>query len=254
MRKSVVPAAIAIIALSALFIAGCINYEQTTNVKANGGGSLIMHYSLSQQLVAMMQMGGQQNGGDDKSKDMPFKLKEDEVRKDLNAPGVKVEKFETKTEGENQHFYVTLSFNKITDLNQTKTFKEMPFEWSERDGKVYYKQTLKNKDEGKSKEGKPEDEMAKNMAKAMFGNAAFTFKVTLPSKALAAPDTNGTIAEDGKTVSWTFPLVELTDSSKVMTTAFKAGGFPLGMIALIGGAALLSIIGLVIVILFARKS
>lgn len=254
MRKSIVPASIAIIALSVLFIAGCINYEQTTDVKANGGGSLIMHYSLSQQLVAMMQMGGQQGGSDDKAKDMPFKLKEEEVKADLKAPGVTVNKFETKTEGDNQHFYVTISFNKITDLNQTKTFKEMPFEWSERDGKIFYKQTLKAKDEGKAKEKKPEDEMAKNMAKAMFGNAAFTFKVKLPSKALPAPDTNGTIGEDGQTVSWTFPLVELTDTSKVMTTAFKAGGFPVGLIALIGGAALLSIIGLVIVILFARKS
>lgn len=248
-------AGIWIAALSALLIAGCINYEQTTTLNANGSGSMLMHYSLSQQLVAMMSMGGQQgNQGEDKTKDMPFKLKEEEVRADMKANGVKVEKFETKTEGENQHFYVTVSFDKITDLNQTKTFKEMPFEWTQKDGKIYFKQTLKGKNEAKKGEKKPEDEMAKNMAKAMFGNAAFTFKVTLPSKALPAPETNGTIADDGRTVSWTFPLVDLGDSSKDMTAVCKAGGFPMGLIALIGGAAILSLIGLIVVIVFMKKS
>lgn len=257
MRTSKLRGAAWILALSVLCIAGCINYEQTTDLTKSGSGTMIMHYSLSQQLVAMMSMGGNQGGGggEDKTKDMPFKLKEEEVRADLKADGVKVEKFETKTEGENQHFYVHLSFDKITNLNQTKTFKEMPFEWTEKDGVVHIKQTLKGKNEGKpAGENKPEDEMAKNMAKAMFGNAAFTFKMTLPSKALAAPATNGTIADDGRTVSWTFPLVDLGDNSKEMTAAFKAGGFPLKLIALIGGAALLSLIGLVVVILFMKKS
>ncbi|HSP07641.1 MAG TPA: hypothetical protein VLR94_10725 [Acidobacteriota bacterium] len=255
MKVLKLPVSAWILALSVLFIAGCINYEQTTDLKSNGSGTMVMHYSLSQQLVAMMSMGGNQGGGDEKTKDMPFKLKEDEVRADLKAAGVKVEKFETKTEGENQHFYVHIAFDKITALNQTKTFKEMPFEWTEKDGTIRVKQTLKGKNEGKpAGEKKPEDEMAKNMAKAMFGNAAFTFKMTLPSKALPAPDTNGTIAGDGRTVSWTFPLVDLGDSSKDMTAAFKAGGFPLKMIALIGGAAILSLIALVVVIMFARKA
>jgi hypothetical protein len=218
---------------------------------------MIMHYSLSQQLVAMMSMGDQGGGGgDDQSKDMPFKLKEEEVKADLQAPGVKVEKFETKTEGENQHFYVHLSFDKITNLNQTKTFKEMQFEWTEADGKIVFKQILKGKKKEGGEAAKPEDEMAKNMAKAMFGNAAFTFKIKLPAKALPAPDTNGTIAEDGQTVNWTWPLAELGEEERVMMASFKAGGLPfsLGTIALIAGAALLSIIGLVVVIVFARKS
>jgi hypothetical protein len=253
MRLQNVPVGIWLTALLVLSIGGCINYDQTAEPKANGSGTLIMHYSLSQQLVAMMQMGGQQSGGEeDKTKDMPFKLKEDEIKADLKADGVKVDKFETKTEGENQHYYVHISFDKITNLNQTKTFKEMPFEWTEADGKIIFKQTLKAKNE--SKEKKPEDEMAKNMAKAMFGNAAFNFKVVLPAKALPPPDTNGTIAEDGKTVSWTYPLVDLGDSTKVMTASFKAGGLPIVMIALIGGAAVLSLIGLIVVVIFMRKS
>ena len=253
MRTFKFPGAAWILALSVLFITGCINYEQTTTVNKGGSGTMIMHYSLSQQLVAMMSMGGNQGGGgDEQTKDMPFKLKEEEVRADLKADGVKVEKFETKTEGENQHFYVHLSFDKITNLNQTKTFKKMPFTWTEKDGVIRFKQTLEGKNEGKAGENKPEDEMAKNMAKAMFGNAAFTFKVTLPAKALVAPDTNGTIADDGRTVSWTYPLVDL-DNTKEMNAAFKAGGFPLGMIALIGGAALLTLIGLIVVIMFMKK-
>ncbi len=114
--------------LALLLIAGCINYDQQLELNANGSGKLVMHYSMAQQLVSMMQMGGQAGGGD-KEQQMPFKIKENEVKADLQSPGVKVEKFETKTEGDQQHFYVHISFDKVTSLNNTKTFKEMPITW-----------------------------------------------------------------------------------------------------------------------------
>ena len=172
--------------------------------------------SMAQQLVSMMQMGGQAAGGDNKEQQMPFKIKEDEVKADLKAPGVKVEKFETKTEGDQQHFYVHISFDKVTSLNNTKTFKEMPISWKEENGTVTFTQVLKaKKKEGAAKAG-GDDAMQKQMAQAMFGNAAFKYSVKLPSKALPSPATNGTIADDGKTVNWTFPLVEMDSGDKTM--------------------------------------
>jgi hypothetical protein len=236
--------------LALLLIAGCINYDQQLELNANGSGKLVMHYSMAQQLVSMMQMGGQAGGGE-KDQQMPFKIKEDEVKADLQSPGVKFEKFESKTEGDQQHFYVHISFDKVTSLNNTKTFKEMPITWKEENGTVTFSQVLKSKKkEGASAGG--DDAMQKQMAQAMFGNAAFKFAVKLPSKALPSPATNGTIAEDGKTVNWTFPLVELDSGDKVMTASFKTG-LGIKTLAIVLGAGFLVLLGLIGIIMMMRK-
>ncbi len=235
---------------SLLFLAGCINYEEDLTLKNDGSGEMLMHYSISEQLSSMMALGGgqQQEGKDE----MPFKFKENEIRDALRADGVQVKKVELKAEGGLQHVYVTVNFKKITDLNQTKTFKEMPFEWGEEGKVIVFRHTLKNKNPQGDGSGES-TQMGDQMAQAMLGNAALSFKVKLPDKALPAPDTNGTILEDGKTVTWRFPLVEMGKGDKIMTVKFKQGGLPLGLLALAGGAFLVSLIAVVIIVVFARK-
>ncbi len=179
--------------LSLLFLVGCINYEEDLTLKNDGSGEMLMHYSISEQLSSMMAMGGgqQQEGKDE----MPFKFKENEIRDALQADGVEVKKVEMKAEGGLQHVYVTVNFKKITDLNQTKTFKEMPFEWSEEGKAIVFRHTLKNKNPQGDGSG-DSTQMGDQMAQAMLGNAAFSFKIKLPDKALPSPDTNGTILEE----------------------------------------------------------
>ncbi len=182
---------------------------------------------------------------------MPFKFKEADIRTDMQAPGVTVEKIESKAEGDQQHFYVNVKFNKLTDLNQTKPFQKMKFEWTESDKDVTFKHVL----EGDKK--KPEENpMGDQMASAMLGNAKFKFHVTLPGKALPSPDTNGTIQEDGKTVVWEWPLLEAS-KGQTMVAKFEKGGFnlPFSMpiLAAIGGGVLISVVALIIVISMARK-
>lgn len=236
--------------LTALFFAGCINYEQDVTLNANGSGKMLIHYNLAQQLVGMMAMGDP--GAGDQKQEMPFKVKEADIRKDFSVKGVKVEKFEQKTEGDQTHFYITVSFENIKDLNQSETFKNMPFDWVKSGNVTTYTQTLKGNKE--KKEESADDQMGKQMAQAMFGNSAFKFKVTLPAKALPSPDTNGTIAEDGKTVNWNVPLVDAMDkkTDTVMTAKFKTG-FPMMWILGIAGAALLFLIAVVVVIAVMRK-
>ena len=207
-----------------------------------------MHYSIPQQLVAMMAMGGQ-SGDEGKKEEMPFKFKEDEIKSDLKAEGVRVEKFETKAEGDKQHFYVQVSFDHVTDLNQTKTFKEMPFEWKKEGKTVTFQQTLK----GKGEQASGTDQTGDQMAAAMLGNASFKFKVNLPSKALPSPETNGTIVEDGRTVTWEYPLTELGKGNKVMIAKFQTGGLPLMTLILLGGGGLVTLITAIVVLSIARK-
>ena len=213
---------------------------------------MVMHYSIAQQLFSMMQMGDSSQG-QQKEDEMPFKFKEDEIRADMQAPGVTVEKVEQKAEGDQQHFYVHLKFNKITDLNQTKPFQKMKFEWTEGDDHVTFRQTL----EADKKQADESNPMGDQMANAMLGNARFKFSVTLPAKALPSPETNGAIQEDGKTVVWDWPLLEAS-KGQTMIAKFEKGGalnlpFSLPMIGLIGGGILISIVALIIVISIARK-
>jgi len=209
---------------------------------------MTMHYSIPQQLFAMMQMG--QDSGE-KKEEMPFKFKESEIKSDLAAQGVAVDKVEQKAEGDQQHFFVTLSFKKITDLNQTKSFSKMPFTWKEEGDNIVFQQVIIG--EKKEDESNP---MGDQMASAMMGNAKFTFRVTLPSKALPAPDTNGTIQQDGKTVVWEYPILEAS-KGQTMTAKFQAGGFhlpiSLPILAAIGGGFLVSIVALFVIIKAAKK-
>jgi hypothetical protein len=232
-----------------IFVAGCINYEENIELNADGSGKMLMHYSIPQQLHAMMEMG--QDTQQDKKDEMPFKFKEAEIRTDMAAPGVTVEKVESKAEGDQQHYYVHVSFKKLTDLNQTKPFQKMKFQWIEEDKKVTFQQTL----EGDKKQSE-DNPMGDQMASAMLGNAKFTFKVTLPGKALPSPDTNGTIQEDGKTVLWSYPLLEAS-KGQVMIAKFEKGGFnlPFSMpiLAAMGGGLIISVIALIIIISMARK-
>jgi hypothetical protein len=232
--------------LLVLFLAGCINYEEDVQLNADGSGTMIMHYSISQQLNSLMAMGDQSEG--QKKDEMPFKFKEDEIRADLQAEGVRVEKVESKAENDQQHFYVHLAFDQLTNLNQTKTFKDMPFEWKKEGRTVTFQQTLKAKDQSAS------DPMGDQMASAMLGNAKFVFKVKLPSKPLPAPDTNGTILEDGLSVRWEYPLVQLGKGDKIMTARFESGSlFSKGKLLIVGVGALLSLIAFVLVIVIAKK-
>ena len=233
----------------AVLIAGCINYEEDIELNADGSGKMLMHYSIPQQLHAMMELG--QDTQQDKKDEMPFKFKEAEIRTDLSAPGVTVDKVESKAEGDQQHYYVHVSFKKLTDLNQTKPFQKMKFQWIEENKKVTFQQTL----EGDKKQSE-DNPMGDQMASAMLGNAKFTFKVKLPGKALPSPDTNGTIQEDGKTVLWSYPLLEAS-KGQVMIAKFEKGGFnlPFSMpvIAAIGGGLVISVIALIVIISMARK-
>lgn len=237
--------------LSTLFVAGCINYDQEVQLNANGSGKMLIHYSLAQQLVGMMAMGGQEQG--EKKPDMPFKVTEADIRKDLTVKGVRIDKFEQKTEGDQANFYITVSFDNIKDLNQSEMFKKMQFDWIKNGNVTTFTQTLKGNTEKKEEAG-GNDQMGKQMAQAMFGNAAFKFKVVLPAKAMPSPDTNGTIAEDGKTVSWTIPLVDAMDkkTDTVMTAKFKAG-LPMALILGIAGGALVFLIAVVVIVMAMRK-
>jgi hypothetical protein len=235
--------------LTTVFLAGCINYDQQVELNSNGSGKMLIHYSLAQQLVGMMAMG--QASGDQK-KDMPFKVNEPEIRKDLGVKGVRIDKFEQKTEGDQTHFYITVSFDNIQDLNQSEMFKKMPFSWTKSGSVTTFTQTLQGNKE--KKEEAANDQMGKQMAQAMFGNAAFKFTVKLPGKALPSPDTNGTIDADGKTVSWSVPLVEAMDkkTDTVMSAKFKTG-FPVMWILGIAGGGILFLIAVMVIVMVMRK-
>ena len=232
-------------------LAGCINYEETISLNSDGSGTLLMHYSIAQQLYGMIQMseGADQSG--QKEDEMPFKFKEADVRKEMEAPGVTVEKFETKAEGDQQHFYVHLKFDKLTSLNQAKGFQKMKFEWTEADDSITFRHVL----EGDKKQPE-QNPMGDQMASAMLGNAKFKFQVTLPGKAKPAPDTNGTIQQDGKTVVWEWPLLEAS-KGQTMVAKFEKGGFnlpfSLPILAAIGGGVIVAVVALIIVISMARK-
>jgi len=188
-----------------------------------------------------------------KDDEMPFQIDEEKIRADLVGNGVKVDKVQIQTGSDMRDFLVYLSFDNITNLNNTRTFKNMPFEYSKEKNVYTFKHLIHGKPIDPNDRNAEAELLGKQMASAVLSGAKFTFKVKLPSKVLPAPDTNGKILEDGRTVTWEYPIADIGHGEKIMEVKFKAGLSWIWFLAA-GAAFVLFATAVIIIMVYARRS
>ncbi|MGD8718711.1 MAG: hypothetical protein PVH29_07800 [Candidatus Zixiibacteriota bacterium] len=197
-------------------VAGCISYQQNTKFEADGSGTLTID-------TWMFYFDDEPTGGQgtDPEAEAPTTAA-DSLTGDLGAPfegveGVTIEDQWEKVEGEGDerqtHSHLVLSFDKIGTLNGTGAFENQEMSFEEKDGKYVFLQTIINEHEEDPKEVTPE---SKELARALFEGYTFTYSVEMPGK---ITETNGTVGEDGRTVTWEWPLYDFASAEKTVMSA-----------------------------------
>lgn len=232
--------------LAVLFIIGCIEYEEKITVKADGSGTMTVHYMIRESMLQLAQDDG-----------MPLTFDKNEIEQELKSDKVTVENVESYTEDEKRHIVTTLRFKDINDLPNKWVFRdrEMSFT-SEGDFYIFRSVFSMGKEKGENKaagaEQSPQEELGafgEQFTEALFGEYTFTFSVEMPGEIIEA-DPDATIEQN--VVIWEFSLARLSDMQKIEMTARakKPAVFPVLFVVII---VLVAVVAAVIIIWIAVR-
>jgi hypothetical protein len=98
---------------------GCLNYEQTVTLDADGSGSMEIHYWLSESTVKWFSSGS------------TLGVNKEDVNKQYEGEGITVKevKIENRVEDSTRHVWVKLKFNNLTSLSKVHGLKDYKYEW-----------------------------------------------------------------------------------------------------------------------------
>jgi hypothetical protein len=228
-----------------LFTIGCIEYEEKISIKADGSGTMTVHYMISESMLNFAQDDG-----------MPLTFDKNEIEEELKSDKVKVESIEAYTEEEKRHIVTTLTFRDINDLPEKWVFQDREMSFSS-EGDFYTFRSVfsigKGKQQAPAAEKSQEEELGafgEQFAEALFGDYTFTFSIQMPGEIIeASPD--ATI--EGNEVTWKFSLAKLSDMEKIEMTvkAKKPAAFPILLIIIL--VVIVVVIILVVVWMSTRK-
>jgi hypothetical protein len=226
-----------------LIVAGCINYDQTMTLDADGSGTIKVHYTSDDPTGAQ---------------GTPvLSFTEDEITAEYADSNVTVSDIAVVVpaegeEGSHEATYV-LAFDNVTDLNGVGVFavgNEMTqvFALADAGDTAVFTQTC-------TLTMDVDDP-------SQLSDYKFTYSLTCPG-AVIDTDADGTIGADGNTVTWEYPLPDLINNTVEMNVTYEkpaggtgAGGFLAGgilMILVIVVCVIIIIVIIIIIIVLLRK-
>ena len=186
--------------LASLLIIGCVNYDQKTEIKSDGSGTMKIHYYANSSNISSGELGG-------------FGFTEDKVRTKFSSSNttvgdVKVEEKKDTDTTKSTHVTLDLKFKDINKLGEAESFKKIKASYEKGKDGMDFKYTL-----------------LKDTANSGFGmeKYALTYEFEFADEVLA---TNG--KQDGKKVSWSKNLTDLKNDV-VMSATIKGGGKKCGL-------------------------
>jgi hypothetical protein len=185
-----------IIIFSAVFISGCVNYEQDTKLNADGSGSMKIHYWTKMSNFTMGSTLGK------------FDFDEAKAKQNFTSANseVKSVKMEDKLDDSTKHVYVDLTFKDINKLPEAKGFAEVRPSWKEsKDGMELKYMLLKD------------TSAASNMG---AGDYKVTYIFEMPDEIIS---TNAA-KKDGKTLTWEYKVSDLGKDIEMTAVVKKAKG------------------------------
>ena len=231
--------------LTILLTIGCIEYEEKISLKADGSGTMTIHYMISESMLQFAKNDG-----------MPLTFDKDEIERELESDKIKVESVEAYTQDEKRHIVTKLTFEDINDLPNKWIFQDREMYFSS-EGDFYKFRSVfamgKAKEQGRyseHQEGEEPGPFGEQFAQALFGDYTFTFSIEMPGEVLeASPE--ATI--EGNEVVWRFSLAKLSDMEKVEMTvkAKKPAAFPFILIVILVVVVVAVIV--IVVLMSSRK-
>ncbi|GEM_PF-1325480 len=207
MRRVITAAALCgILAL----IAGCISYEQHTTLESDGSGRMVMD--------TWVDYFGTDEGGDQaEGEDATPEISEELGPAFADLKGVAIEENWTKIEGEGdnrqEHTRLTLTFDKVERLNGKGVFENQELSFQKKGDEFVFTQVIHNKRKEQTEDYSAESE---ELARTLFEGYTITYTVVMPGRVV---DTGGTLGEDGRTVTWKWPLYDFSNEEEITMTA-----------------------------------
>jgi hypothetical protein len=175
-----------------MFIAGCINYEQTTTLNFDGSGTAEIHYWAEEDVVSFLSDG-------------PLGFDEEKVQSQYEGDGITVLSVATEMleEDSTRHVRVSLEFESIEELAKTKALKDVDISWVETDGLMKFTQEMKTGDNGGS-----------------MGMDQYTisYTYTMPGEIVSSNASD----HDGQKLTWEHKLSDLSTGVTLSATVKKA--------------------------------
>jgi hypothetical protein len=201
----------AIIILFAVYLSGCVNYDQKTTLKADGSGSMSVHYWTKMSSLSMGTTLGKFEFDETKAKD-------NYTSSNTTVKSVKVD--ERPNEDSTKHVMVELDFKDINKLPDAKGFSEVKPSWKEVADGMELKYTLLM------------DSSAANQMGASDYKVTYSFD--MPSEIVS---TNG--KKDGQKVSWDYKVSDLGKDIDLTCVVKKPKGKLCGIIGIVLGTAVI---------------
>lgn len=201
-----------IIFLFALYLSGCVNYDQKTTLKEDGSGSMKVHYWTSMKNFSMGSTLGK------------FEFEEAKAKGKYESGNttVKSVKVEEKTDDSTKHVYVELEFKDINKLSGASGFEGVKSTWKESPDGMELKYIV------------PMD--TSNSKQMGASEYKITYEFEMPAEIVS---TNGT--KDGQKVKYSYTMADLSKDLEMTVVTKKAKGKTCGIFGMI---AALGLIGL----------
>ena len=220
-RRLLPPIRIAVLFLLLLPLAGCISYEQDTQLNEDGSGSMQIHYWIAEDMLSWFKEGN-------------LSFNEDSVRAQYSAETITVEsvRSETRAADSTRHVFVTLSFDDIRRLPECSGFKDLDVKWM-REGDVYrFVQTLPT---------------ASSSTDGMLDSFTFTYRFDFPGELREC----NADSIDGSHAVWSFKLSELSKQQRLEAVVVASSGSSIWWI--FGVLGVVAVLAVVIMVVRRRK-
>lgn len=190
-------------------VAGCISYEQHIAFENDGSGRIILDTWVD---YFATDEAGEQAAGEK----APSEVGEELGPAFAGIKGVTIEENWTKIEGEGdnrrEHTRLVLKFDKVERLNGHGVFKNQELSFKKKRREFAFTQVIRNEQKERSEEYSEESE---KLARTLFEGYTITYTVVMPGRVV---DADGTVGEDGRTVSWEWPLYDFSNEEKIIMT------------------------------------
>lgn len=197
----------------AIYLSGCVNYDQKTALKADGSGSMKIHYWSKMSNFSMGTSLGK------------FDFEEAKAKENFTSSNttVKTIKVEDKLDDSTKHVNLELDFKDINKLPDAKGFGGVKSSWKESPDGMELKYTLLK------------DTSAANNMGASDYTVTYTFE--MPSEVVS---TNAT-KKEGQTLTWDYKVSDLGKDIEMTANVKKAKGKTCGIFGFVAAFGLIGL-------------
>jgi hypothetical protein len=203
----------AVMCAALIAVAGCITYEQHTTFQEDGSGRVVVDTWVDYFAA------DEEDGEKAATAEPELEIGEEMGPAFASLEGVTIEENWIKMEGEGEdrveHTRLILGFDDVGKLAGHGVFEDQGMSFEKKGKKYTFTQTITHEREEEEEETSAESE---ELARSLFEGYTFTYSVVMPGKIV---ETNGTLGEDGRTVTWEWPLYEFTQQEEIVMTAIS---------------------------------